>query len=121
MASISGINNLIASRIVRFRSALGGFVTKDQYTEVYDITPEALKSLRSSIIIVDGFKPELIRISSATKDELVRHPYISKELAESIIRFRDINNKIDSEKVLANFKSVDKSNFKKLILYLDFQ
>ena len=121
LAKISGIGNRIASRIVSFRNSLGGFISKDQYKEIYEISPLVLKNLKISTTIKAGCKPEMISINSATQEELALHPYISKKLAEDIVRFREINNKIDSETVLANFKSVDKSNFKKLILYLDFQ
>ncbi len=63
----------------------------------------------------------MIRINHDDFDRLKRHPYISDQLAEDIIRYREINSSIESEKVLANFKSIDKRYFKKLILYLDFK
>lgn len=121
LMTIHQIGDVLAARIVKYRELLGGYVDKDQYGEVYGLSEVALQNLNSFTFIHSGFKPELLKINSATLESLKRHPYISAQLAEDIIRYREINVTIESEIVLANFKSIDKSNFKKLILYLDFQ
>lgn len=115
------IGDVLASRIVTYREMLGGYITEEQLDEVYGLSDEALRNVKSSVFIRDGFKPRLIKINSDSLNALKSHPYISGQLAEDIIRFREINTTIESEIVLANFKSVDKSNFEKLIFYLDFQ
>jgi len=115
------IGDVLALRIVKYRDVLGGYISKEQVEEVYDLTNPALTNLTSSIYIAKDFRPDLIKVNQVSMEELESHPYISSKVAEDIMRFREINNKIESEKVLENFKSVDKSNFKKLILYLDFQ
>ena len=121
LTRLEDIDSRLAGRIVRYRYLLGGYVQEDQLKEVYELNGVILNNLQKSVYITPGFQPEKIRINLATKEELVHHPYISTELADDIIMFRDINGVIDSEKLLADFKSVDKSNFQKLILYLDFQ
>jgi len=121
LIEIDGIDRIMAARIERYRSLLGGFVSRKQLQEVYDLEGEALQNLNAQSYIPSPPGIGKIRINHALKQELERHPYISKELAEDIVRFRDINGAIESEKLLANFKSVDKSNFELLILYLDFQ
>ena len=121
LEKIPQINRLMASRIVNFRTALGGFISIEQLQEVYDITTIQIANLKKRIFIGKDFRPKSIKINSAAKKVLSSHPYISHELADDIVRYRDINGKIESEKVLVNFNSVDKGNYKKLILYLDFQ
>jgi len=120
LADIDGIENYLAGRIIRYRDLLGGFIEKDQLSEVYQLEGAALANLLARIYIIDGFQPRKIKINRLGKEDLMKHPYISMQLAEDIIRFREINGAIESEKLLANFKSIDKSNFKKLISYLDF-
>ncbi len=115
------IGDVLAERIVKYRELLGGYVHEDQYEEVYGMEEEVINNLKSASRIAEGFNPRLIKINMADHETLKRHPYISDQLAADIIQFREINSIIESEKVLANFKSVDKSNFQKLILYLDFQ
>ncbi len=121
LSIIDGIEDRVANRIVRYRELLGGFINKNQLDEVYELEGAALINLKKQVYITSTFKPRKIKVNQATEEEMIRHPYISRQLAEDIVMFRDINGAIDSEKLLADFKSVDKSNFQKLILYLDFQ
>lgn len=121
MQSIPMIGQVLAARIVKYRELLGGFVSKDQLNEVYGLSEEAAEILQNSVFINPNFRPRLIRVNHDSLKILKKHPYISEVLAEDIVRYRDINSIIESEKVLANFKSLDKSSFEKLILYLDFR
>lgn len=118
---IAMIGEIFANRIVKYRNSLGGYVSKNQLEEVYGLSGDALKNLKSDTFITSGFKPKRIKINHDSLEVLQNHPYISDHLAEDILRFRDLNDAIKSEKVLVNFKSVEKSKFEKLILYLDFQ
>ena len=117
---VNMIGDAFASRILKYRNLLGGFVNKDQLEEVYGLSGVALLNLKNSSFIRAEFKPRLIKINHDDVETLRNHPYISGMLAEDILRFREINSIIESEKVLAGFKSLDKSIFEKLILYLDF-
>ncbi len=121
LKKVDMIGNVLAARIVKYRDVLGGFVSKNQLGEVYGLPDTALGNLKSATFISSGFKPRLLKINRDSLEALRNHPYISDKLAEDILRFREINSTIESEKVLANFISIDKSKFEKLILYLDFQ
>lgn len=119
--TITMIGDVFAARIVKYRNSLGGFVSKNQLEEVYGLSDDALNNLKSDTFITSGFRPRRIKINHDSLEVLQNHPYISDHLAEDILRFRNLNDAIESEKVLVNFKSVEKSKFEKLILYLDFQ
>lgn len=121
LKGLISIGDAYAGRILKYRELLGGFVSKNQFTEIYGLSDEALVNLTSSTFIHKEFTPQLLRINYSDFEGLVRHPYISRELASDIMQYREVNSTIESEKVLAVFKSIDKSNFEKLILYLDFQ
>jgi DNA uptake protein ComE-like DNA-binding protein len=121
LEEVPEIGRVLAGRIISYRKLLGGFVSVDQLDEVYQLEESALDALKHRAFVQKGFIPERLKINQATTEELMRHPYISGQLAEDIVRFRDINGAIESEKLLASFKSVDKGNFEKLISYLDFQ
>ena len=116
-----GIGDVLAGRIVRYRDLLGGFVSPDQLDEVYGLEDKVLENLKKRSFVSPGFAPKRININQASAKALKSHPYITAQLADDIIRFREINGAIESEKLLISFKSVDKGNFEKLILYLDFQ
>jgi DNA uptake protein ComE-like DNA-binding protein len=116
-----GIGDFLAGRIMKYRDLLGGFVSLDQLDEVYGLEDSVLKNLKSRSYISPDFVPRKIKLNSVSAEILQRHPYIPPPLAEDIVRFRELNGAIESEKLLVSFKSVDKGNFEKLILYLDFQ
>jgi DNA uptake protein ComE-like DNA-binding protein len=118
---IPHISRVLASRIVKYRELLGGYIAEKQLDEVYGISEEALATLKNSLNVAPTFKPRMIRVNQDPLEVLQSHPYISDVLARDMIRFREINATIESEKVLANFKSIDKGSFEKLILYLDFR
>ncbi len=119
--NVNMIGDVLGNRIIKYRDILGGFIHKDQLEEVYGLSGNALRNLKSISFIAGEFKPRLIKINRDSVETIRNHPYISDLLSEDILRFRKINSTIESDKVLANFKSVDKSKFEKLILYLDFQ
>ncbi len=121
LKSVNMIGVVLSDRIIKFRQKLGGFVSIEQLDEIYGLSDPALKNLKSIAFVKKGFRPHQLKINYDDFETLRQHPYISDKLAEDIIRFREINSKIESDKVLQNFKSIDKSNFERLILYLDFQ
>lgn len=116
-----GIGRVLAGRIIKYRQLLGGFISLNQLDEVYQLEESVLDALKSQAFVQKGFTPERLKVNEATAGELMRHPYISMQLAEDMVRFREINGAIESEKLLASFKSLDKGNFEKLISYLEFQ
>lgn len=121
LEEIPGIGRVFAGRIIKYRQLLGGFISLNQLDEVYQLEGPALDAIKTQAFVQKGFIPERLKVNQATAEKLMRHPYISRQLAEDMIRFREINGAIESEKLLANFKSLDKGNFEKLISYLEFR
>lgn len=121
LEEVPEIGSVLAGRIIRYRKLLGGFVSLNQLDEVYQLEGSVLFELKTRGFVQKDFIPKRLSVNLATAEELMKHPYISSQLAEDIVRFREINGAIESEKLLASFKSVDKGNFEKLISYLDFQ
>lgn len=116
-----GIEPDVAGRIIRYRDRLGGFVNINQLGEIPELQGVPLENLKKRIFIRKDYQPKKIKINLATREQLMAHPYISRQLAEDIVRFKELNGSIKSEKLLAGFKSLDKDNYENLILYLDFQ
>lgn len=115
LVTIKGIGPVFAVRIIRYRKLLGGFVTLSQLNEVYGLsehlTPSLLKqfTLNTSLI-----KP--ISINKATFVELLKHPYIGKELASKITKARK-NTNLTSDELQ---KIISAETFIKLSSYVAF-
>jgi len=89
LEGLPGIGPIYAQRIIKYRERLGGYTSIEQLNEVYglDKNPETV-SLISPFLTVDGIPLTKINVNTATWAELVRHPYINKNIANSIIAIR---------------------------------
>jgi competence protein ComEA len=111
---------VLASRILRFRNALGGFTQTDQLFDVFGLSKEAVLSLQESSFIADDFLPEQINLNFANRGELAKHPYIDQVLARKIVEFRDKMGPIRDHDKLEAAHLMDDSLFFKLKPYVTF-
>ena len=95
LTTISGIGNTFASRIIKYRTLLGGYSNKKQLLEVYGITQEVLDKISNNISI-DKSKIKKININTADFKTLIRHPYITKTNTIDLLEYREFKEKINS-------------------------
>jgi DNA uptake protein ComE-like DNA-binding protein len=67
----------ITKRILGFRKGLGGFVSKRQIKDVYDIPPEMIIQI-SEAFYLDVLKVRRINLMTATEEELHNHIYLRR-------------------------------------------
>lgn len=87
LLAVRGLGPFFVRQILRKRDELGGFYTPEQLLEVWKMDQEKL----AAILPYLEFNPSGIRklnINTATADELKAHPYISWNLANSIVKLR---------------------------------
>jgi DNA uptake protein ComE-like DNA-binding protein len=97
LIEVKGIGPAFASRILKYRTRLGGFVYKEQLMEVYGIDAERYPPIAAQVEVTDTLVTR-INVNTADFSTLVKHPYISKELTLLIINFRE---------EIRDFKNVD--------------
>jgi competence protein ComEA len=85
--TLKGIGNVLAKRIVTYRSLLGGFHSIAQLEEVYGLTPEVIH-MNQHRLMVTATNITGIQINTAPEKSLATHPYISKKLAYMIVTIR---------------------------------
>jgi len=95
LRTLSGVGEVLAARIVRYRDLLGGFSHPDQLSEVYGLKPEVVERNRHRITIANS-SLTMIPVNTATQKELASHPYISQRLAYILVELRN-EAKIASE------------------------
>lgn len=88
LKTVHGIGPVLATRIIRFRDALGGFVRPEQLYEVYGLDSTVVQRLLKSAFITPGFIPEKVNINTADEQKLSGHPYIRRKLAGAMISYR---------------------------------
>jgi competence protein ComEA len=120
LKSVHGIGPVLAGRIIKYRSLLGGYVSKDQFNEIYGIKDTVLLRLKASCFIDELFVAQHIKINFAEWKDLARHPYLGKNIANQIIKYRDASGPFQSIEDLKELKDLNDSLISRLQFYLEF-
>lgn len=119
-SKISGIGFGYAKRIIKYRESLGGYISIEQMKEVYMLPPEVIDDhLENFKIGEDALSKININIVEVT--DLKKHPYISWNVANSIVQMRKAHGKF---KQVADIKKSDLINeelFLKIAPYLTIE
>lgn len=90
LLKVRGIGPFFARQIIRRREELGGFYSEEQLLEVWKMDAEKLEKMLPDLLI-DASHLRRINLNTATAEELKSHPYISWNLANSIVKLRSQN------------------------------
>lgn len=87
LKQLPGIGSVLSKRIVKYRDLLGGFYSVSQLKEVYGLSEETILLIEGKVT-VDVSRIKKLDINFADVNELSRHPYLKKDLASKIVKFR---------------------------------
>ncbi|GAB4035069.1 ComEA family DNA-binding protein [Spirosoma gilvum] len=118
LIALKGIGGTLAGRIVKFRDALGGFVSTEQYRDIYGLDSLALEELLKFGKIQSSVRK--IPINTATVEELDRHPFLSRRQAQIIVNYREQHGAYTSAESLKPIRVLDAKTIAKLAPYLEF-
>ena len=90
LTKLKGIGPYFASKILRYRERLGGFVHPGQLTEIRGIDSERYMMF-SGNVFVDTTMVEKRDLATATYSQLSSNPYIGSYIARAIIRYAERN------------------------------
>ena len=119
LETIHGIGPTFAKRTIKYRDILGGYVSKEQFKEIYGITDDAIEAL-SSAVEIDLDHVNKIQINSDSKDKMRKHPYLKDwDVITAIIAERDKHN-VEDLQFLVDQGLMDRMEVDKLIPYIQF-
>jgi DNA uptake protein ComE-like DNA-binding protein len=118
LISLPMIGPVLSSRIIKYRTKLGGFYSVEQLNEVYGLKPETLSAIESKII-VNSSEIKKININNVTVNDLKQHPYF-KSIAVPIVSYREQHGNYQSPKDLMNIDVIDQALLDKITPYLIF-
>lgn len=118
--SVSGIGRKTAARIIRYRSALGGFIRREQLYEVFGIDSLAVFSM-DRFTVADGFTPAPLVLNAAAYEELEAHPYLSPMQARAILMYRFQHGRIAGEQELMKVRLMDARTMERIRPYVDYR
>ncbi len=117
---LPGIGPVFASRIVKYRELLGGYVRLDQLSEVYGLPVETLDLIRDKIFI-DPIDIRKILLDSASFRELLRHPYLDLDDVKALVAYRDFKQDISNLSELKENHIIDDTTLSRIGPYLDMK
>jgi competence protein ComEA len=117
LIALPGIGAKLAQRIINFRDKLGGFHSVEQVKETYGL-PDSTFQLIRSLLQCSPTGIARIDVNTADMDMLAKHPYIGRNLANAIVRFREQHGPYKSLEDLQKIVLVTPEIFKKIVQYL---
>lgn len=121
LMEIRGIGDVLSERIIKFRDRLGGFLTDEQLYDVFGLEPEVAAHVLEKYKVLKAPAIEKVNINTASARELSKIVYISKNLAERIVKFRKANGEITSFDELRQIESFPTNRINRFPLYLSLK
>lgn len=120
LKTVSGIGEILSTRIIKFRNRLGGFLVDEQLNDVYGLEPEVVQRALEKFKVQKKPNIKKININKALAQEIAQLIYIPYNVADEIVKYRRINGRIVSFDELTKIEDfpVDKINRIKLYLTL---
>lgn len=118
LKTIYGIGPALSLRIVRFREKLGGFVKREQLSEVYGLDSAVVKRLFEVAFITKDFIPKQMNMNEADESELSAHPYIKRSMASAIVAYRFQHGNFSRVEDLRKLGLLKPEDIDKLLPYL---
>ena len=119
LMKVFGIGDAISDRILIQREVFGGFLSMDQISEIWGLSPEVVISLNRYFKIESTPKVSKININTASIKELGQFPYFRYPISKNIVTYRSMNGDIKIED-LTKIKGFPVDKIKIIALYLEF-
>jgi competence protein ComEA len=120
LTQVKGIGPGFASRIVKYRSQLGGFYKKEQLMEVYGIDTVKYHEIAPRIS-VNPAHINKIHINKVSVDDLRPYPYFNFQQMNAIVQYRKQHGDYHSINDLRQVAILDDEILRKIAPYITFK
>ena len=115
LCRVPGIGPVRARAIIRYGNRLGGYVSVNQLGEVYGIPDSSLCWFKVEPVVRTP-----LYLNRASFKELLRHPYLSYEQVQTIIRHRQKFGPLDRLEQLSLYEVFTERDLARLAPYVHF-
>jgi competence ComEA-like helix-hairpin-helix protein len=112
-----GIGPALASRIIKYRNRLGGFVSTEQIKEVWGMPDSTFQYLKERLT-VNEIKVAQLNLNTTDFETLRKHPYINYTFAKVIEAYRRQHGNFVSTDDLKKIPIITDSIYRKLLPYV---
>ncbi|GAA4331252.1 hypothetical protein GCM10023149_36960 [Mucilaginibacter gynuensis] len=120
LTTIHGIGPVFASRIIKYRQRLGGYISKVQLKEVYGVDDKKYNEIADQVKINPGHIQH-INPNTATFDDFKRLPYLTFKQMNAIIQYRLQHGDYNSVADMQGIAILTKHDIDKIKPYLIFK
>lgn len=118
LEKLKGIGPTLASRIVRYRDKLGGFIDIQQLKEVWGLNDTLFQLIIKQVQLKNSFELRYLYLNSDSFPAFANHPYVGRKLAGLIVNYRKQHFKFEKLEELRNLPLLTDEIFRKLAPYL---
>ncbi|MDT0648256.1 helix-hairpin-helix domain-containing protein [Zunongwangia sp. F260] len=118
LMEVNGIGEVLAARIVNYRSKIGGFMDDIQLKDIYGLNYEARENLLRRYRVIEAPDFLMKNINMVKVIELSEIPYFNYELAREIVNYRQLHEGITSFEELSKIESFPSDKIDRIKLYL---
>lgn len=117
LQSLKGIGAAFAKRIFNYREKLGGFISFNQLHEVWGLDSETIRMLIPQLTL-NTAAIRKIPINHCSVSELKKHPYLTYNIANNIVLYRDRHGDYSKLEDIRLAVLVNEELFRKIAPYL---
>lgn len=117
LKTLPGIGSILAARIVKFREGLGAFHSLSQLRDVYGLSEDTYQRIERSLTLSHA-ELKQVSVNYGSVTELASLPYIGRQTAWNIVRYREKNGFFRSIRELAEKGLINDETFSKCVPYL---
>jgi len=117
---VNGVGEKLSKRIVAYRDKHNGFISEVELTEVWGLSPEVINRIKNHFVVKTPKAVITINLNTASRDELVKIPYLDYINVSHIIEQRTLREGFKSFEELTKVEDfpVEKLEIIKLYLHL---
>ena len=117
LTTIKGIGPTLATRILKYRNALGGFHSTNQLKQVYGLnSPKADEIIKQCTI--NSVYLKQISLNTTSFKEMVHHPYLEYDEVKRIFDHKKTTGGYNQVEDLKRFNILADSTYNKILPYL---
>jgi DNA uptake protein ComE-like DNA-binding protein len=116
LTTVKGIGPFYAKQIIKYRTELGGFVSKEQLLEIWKFDREKYEKVEA-MFSVDARLARKININTCTAEEL-KNPYLRWNVVNAIISYRKHHGPYKNVDEIRNTDLVNEETLRKIAAYL---
>lgn len=119
LMKVYGIGDKISERILNEKEKYGCFLSMEQMSDIWGLSPEIIEKLNTSFTIKTTSNPKKININKASSKELAQFPFFRYQLSKDIVTYRSMNGDLSIED-LTKIKGFPSDKIRIIALYLEF-